>query len=359
MSKPIRIAVDAMGGDYAPCEIVKGAVLGARQYGVAIQLVGLPDVVQAELAKHDASGLDIQVVPCSEVIEMGESPASGLRKKKDASIIVTAKCVRNGESQGMVAAGSTGAAMASALLYIGRIDGVDRPAIGVLLPSFAERCLLIDAGANADCVPEMLIQFARMGSIYMQNVHGVAEPRVGLLNIGEEQGKGNTFANAAFSLLEQETQIKFIGNVEGKELFMGAVDVAVCDGFTGNVALKSAEGVLKMFGQILKSEFKKSPLAKVGYVLSKSAFENSLRYVDPEESGGALLLGIKGICIISHGGSKALGVKNAVRVAKEAVEADVLGKISSKIQEDIGGHAHERAAEVKSSGETTASSSQD
>lgn len=334
-NNPIQIAVDAMGGDYAPREIVDGAVQGARAHGVAIQLVGKADEIEAELKKHDTQGLSIEIVPASEVIEMGESPATGLRKKKDASIIVTAKCVKNGQSQGMVAAGSTGAAMASALLYVGRIDGVERPAIGVLLPSISKPCLLIDAGANADCTPAMLKQFAVMGNIFMQNVRNIKQPRVGLLNIGEEQSKGNAFAHTAFEMLGQDGRFQFIGNVEGRDLFNGSVDVAVTDGFTGNVALKSAEGVMKMFGTVLKTELKRTVRTKVGALLAEPALKASIKRVDPEEFGGALLMGIKGICVISHGGSRARGVKNAIRVAKEAIQADVLGKISKQIQEGI------------------------
>lgn len=340
VNHPIRIAVDAMGGDYAPQEIVAGAVQGARTQGVAILLVGKPEAVESELKKHNTQGLDIQVVPASEVIGMDESPATGLRKKKDASIIVTAKCVRRGEAQGMVAAGSTGAAMAAALLYVGRIDGVDRPAIGVLLPSSSTSCLLIDAGANADCTPEMLTQFAVMGNVYMHNVRNVETPRVGLLNIGSEEGKGNTFAHTAFELLEKDGRYHFIGNIEGKELFMGGADVAVTDGFTGNVALKSAEGVMKMFGTVLKRHMKQGIRNQMGYVLAEPAFKATIKQVDPEEFGGALLLGIKGVCVISHGGSHALGIENAIRVAKEAVEADVLGKISDQIREGIESNEH-------------------
>jgi glycerol-3-phosphate acyltransferase PlsX len=328
----IRIAVDAMGGDFAPAEIVLGAVQGARQHQVAILLVGLSDAIETELQKHDTSGLSIEVVPATEVIEMDESPATGLRRKKDASIIVTAKCVRRGDAQGMVAAGSTGAAMASALLYIGRIDGVERPAIGVVLPSSENPCLLLDAGANADCNPHMLTQFAVMGSVYMHTVRGIESPAVGLLNIGEEAGKGNSFANATFELLEKDPRYRFVGNVEGKELFIGTVDVAVTDGFTGNVALKSAEGVMKMFGKVLKRNLSNSLRTKLGYLVAKPALTAAIKHVDPEEFGGALLLGIQGVCVISHGGSHALGVCNAIRVAKEAIQADVLGKISQEIR---------------------------
>jgi glycerol-3-phosphate acyltransferase PlsX len=329
----IRIAVDAMGGDYAPHEIVKGAVAGARSQKVGILLVGQPDAIEKELAELDTNGLDLQVVPATEVIEMGESPATALRKKRNASVIVTAKCVARGEAQGMVAAGSTGAAMGSALLNIGRIDGIDRPAIGVTLPSLGHPCMLIDAGANSECIPEMLLQFGRMGSVFMHNVYNVPNPRVGLLTIGEEVGKGNSFVNEAYKLLEHDHTVNFIGNVEGRDLFLGNCEVAVCDGFTGNVALKSAEGVSKMLKTLLKQEFTKNIANQAIAMLVKPILSNVLNRVDPEEFGGALLLGIKGICVISHGGSHARGIENAVRVAREAVERDVLGKIGHRIVE--------------------------
>lgn len=337
MTNPnVTIAVDAMGGDFAPKEVVRGAVMAAEEYNVGVILVGLPDEINACLSNYDTSKLSITVREATEVIGMDESPATALRKKKDSSIIVTAKTVREGLAHGMVAAGSTGAAMASALLYIGRIDGIDRPAIGVTMPSLGDGiCLLIDAGANADCIPEMLMQFARMGSIYMENVYGFKNPSVGLLNIGEEAGKGNTFVNSAYALLEHDHHINFYGNIEGKDIFMGTTHVAVCDGFTGNVALKSAEGVLRMFKTVMKKEIRGSMKAKAGYMLSKSAFEKAANYVDPEEFGGALLLGIKGLCVISHGGSKARGIKNAIRVAKEAVEKQVLEKIANSIKEGV------------------------
>jgi glycerol-3-phosphate acyltransferase PlsX len=331
---PIRIAVDAMGGDHAPREIVSGALLGAREYGVSILLVGKQQAIESELKKHDTSGIDYTIVNAEEVIGMDEA-ATAVRRKKGASINVTSTCVKKGEAQGMVAAGSTGAAMASATLYIGRIEGVDRPAIGVVLPSVSKSCLLIDAGANADCTPEMLIQFAVMGNTYMHGVYEVAKPRVGLLNIGEEEGKGNVFANTAFETLQKDKRYNFVGNVEGRDLFNGSVDVAVTDGFTGNVALKSAEGVMKMFGTVLKTEIKRSLTAQIGYKLLEPAFKNTMKQVDPEEKGGALLLGVNGICVISHGGSRARGIKNAIRVAREAIAADVLGKISSQIREGI------------------------
>ncbi|HEY9688285.1 MAG TPA: phosphate acyltransferase PlsX [Coleofasciculaceae cyanobacterium] len=337
VSNPVRIAVDAMGGDFAPHEIVDGAIQGSRESGVTVLLVGRADQIEAELAKHDTQGASYEVIPASEVVAMDEA-ATEVRRKRDASISVTAKCVKSGQAQGMVAAGSTGAAMAAATLYIGRIDGVDRAAIGVVLPSAAEPCLLIDAGANADCTPEMLTQFGVMGNIYMHNVYNVEQPRVGLLNIGEEQSKGNAFAHAAFQLLERDPRFHFIGNIEGRDLFNGGADVAVTDGFTGNVALKSAEGVMRMFKTILKAELMRDFRSKMGALMVKPYLAGAGKRVDPEEFGGALLLGVNGICVISHGGSRARGIKNAIRVAKESVDAGVLQKISSQIREGVGTH---------------------
>lgn len=336
-NNPIRIAVDAMGGDHAPRETVSGAVMGARLSGAGVLLVGKDEEIRKELARHDTTGLDLEIVSASEVVEMGEA-ATAVRRKRDASINVAAKCVKEGRAQGMVAAGSTGAAVAAATLTLGRMDGIDRPAIGVLMPSVAKYCLLLDAGANSECTPEMLVQFAVMGNVYMHNVLGVARPRVGVMNIGEEMGKGNTLIKDATPALEQDARFHFIGNVEGRDLFNGAVDVAVTDGFTGNVALKSAEGVLRMFKKVMEIELKRTVRSKAGALLSMPALKAAGKRVDPEEFGGALLLGVKGVCVICHGGSRARGIMNAVRVAKEAVDADVLGKISKQVQEGL--HTH-------------------
>lgn len=324
------IAIDAMGGDFAPSEIVKGAVEGAQIYDVHIQLCGPSDKIEAELASFSAKERTrIEVIHCDEVIEMDESPATAIRRKKNASIVVTAKQVKQGHAHAMVAAGSTGAAMAASLLYIGRVPGIDRPAIGVALPTLSnDPCLLLDAGANADCIPEMLLQFAQMGNVFMENVYGIPHPKVGILNIGEELGKGNSLANTAYDLIKRESGLNFIGNVEGNDLFKGTCHVAVCDGFVGNVALKSAEGVSKMLLTSIKEELSSSIKAKAGALLAKSALKAAKAKVDPHEYGGALLLGINGICVIGHGSSDSYAIQNAIRVAKQAVETRVLDKIS-------------------------------
>jgi phosphate acyltransferase len=325
---PATIALDAMGGDYAPSAIVAGAVLGARLHGVGIELIGHEAQINAELAKHNTQGLTITVVHTPDVVEMGEAPAVALRRKKNASIAVTAQRVKQGYAQAMVAAGSTGAAMTAALLHIGRLQGIDRPAIGVAMPTSGQTpCLLIDGGANADCPVELLEPFARLGQAFMQGVYSLASPRVGLLNIGTEAGKGNEFCKKAFALLSQAEGINFCGNVEGRNLFTEGCDVAVCDGFTGNVALKSAEGMATLFGKLLKRELMANPFNQLIGLLVKPLLKKAMRPLSHDEVGGALLLGIQGICIISHGGSSANAIQNAIGLAKKAIDGNVLEKM--------------------------------
>ena len=343
-----RIAIDAMGGDHAPREVVAGAVWAAQEYGVAIELVGKQDRIEHELnrinsegiistaggfkntrIKIDISKLDITITPATEVIEMGEAPGQAIRKKKKSSIVLAVNAVATGSSDAIVAAGSTGAAMAASLFGLGRIPGIDRPAIAVTLPTRKEPIVLIDAGANSNCTPDMLFQFAVMGTIFSKNVLNIETPRVGVLNIGEEAGKGNELAQATYKLLEEnQDKINFVGNIEGKEIFSGLCDVIVCDGFVGNVALKITEGTASMLFNMLKEEFKSDPLAKIAGLIAKPFMKRIFRKINHEEFGGALLLGVKGITVISHGSSKAYAIKNAVRVAKNAVESSVNKKIA-------------------------------
>ncbi len=325
----ITIAIDAMGGDYAPLEVVKGAVEAAKEYNVALQLVGQPDKINAELKKYDIKGLDIGITPAEEVIEMDEPPGVAIRRKKNSSIVVGVDSVAKGISHAFVSAGSTGAAMAASLFGLGRLPGIDRPAIAVVFPSMDKHVVLLDAGANSICEPHMLYQFAIMGSIFSSYIIGVENPSVGILNIGGESSKGNTLAQNTYKLFAQnQDNINFIGNVEGREVFMGVSNVVVCDGFVGNITLKVAEGVAGMIMKMLKDELTSSFKAKLGAYIAKDAFMNLKKKADYQEYGGALLLGIKGVCIIAHGGSKAHAIKNAIRVAKEAVEKDINGKIS-------------------------------
>ena len=347
-----RIAIDAMGGDYAPEEIVAGALWAAADYGVAIELVGKQDKIEQEIEKVgregfvstaggfkqqkikiDISKLDIKITPAAEVIEMGEAPGQAIRKKKKSSIVLGVNAVATGSSDAIVAAGSTGAAMASSLFGLGRIPGIDRPAIAVTLPTMKDPVVIIDAGANSNCSPNMLFQFAVMGTTFSKNVLGIENPRVGVLNIGEEAGKGNELAQSTYKLLEQnQDKINFVGNIEGREIFSGACNVIVCDGFVGNVALKITEGTSSMLFNMLKQEFKSDPLAKIAGLIAYPFMKRIYKKINYEEFGGALLLGVKGITIISHGRSKAYAVKRAIKVAKEAVETGVNKKIEEFLE---------------------------
>lgn len=348
-----RIAIDAMGGDHAPFEIVAGAVWGAAEYGVGLELVGKQDQIEQVLDQIDQEGiysdcgkggkkkrikvdvkkLDIKITHASEIIEMGEAPGQAIRKKKKSSIVLAVDAVAKGSSDAVVAAGSTGAAMASSLFGLGRIPGIERPAIAVTLPTMKKPIVVIDAGANSSCTPQMLKQFAIMGLTFSKNVLGVENPRVGVLNIGEEAGKGNELAQNTYKLLEQEQgNMNFVGNIEGREIFLNVCDVIVCDGFVGNVALKITEGTSSMLFRMIKAEFKSDFVGAIIGLLAKPFMKRIYEKINYEEFGGALLLGVKGITIISHGRSKAYAIKNAVRVAKEAVEKGVNRKISEFIE---------------------------
>ena len=347
-----RIAVDAMGGDHAPFEIVAGAVWGAAQYGVALELVGKQDQIEQCLEtiqqegflsdcgkagkkrkiKVDVKSLDIKITHASEVIEMGEAPGQAIRKKKNSSIVLAVNSVATGSSDGLVAAGSTGAAMASSLFGLGRIPGIDRPAIAVTLPTMKKPVVIIDGGANSNCTPQMLKQFAVMGMTFSKNVLGIQKPKVGVLNIGEEAGKGNELAQSTYNLLEEEKErFNFMGNVEGKELFLNVCDVVVCDGFAGNVVLKVVEGTSSLLFKMIKSEFKSDFWGMIIGMLAKPFMRRIYGRINYEEFGGCLLLGVKGITVIAHGRSKAYAIKNAIRVARDAVETQVNKTIAESV----------------------------
>lgn len=347
-----RIAIDAMGGDHAPREIVKGAVWAALDYNTPIELVGKEDAIKAELEniakngirsrrggyfpqniKVDLSKLDIKITHAEEIIEMGEAPGQAIRKKRKSSIVLAVDAVAKGSSDAVVAAGSTGAAMASSLFGLGRLPGIERPAIAVMLPAMKKPFLLLDAGANSSCTPEMLYQFAVMGTTFVKNVYDRKDAKVGVLNIGEEAGKGNELVQKTYKMLEENQDgLNFIGNVEGKEIFKGACDVIVCDGFVGNVALKTVEGSSSMLFEMIKQEFKANILSKIIGLLAKPFMKRIYKRINYEEFGGALLLGVKGITVIAHGRSTSYAIKNAVRVAKEAVESGVNKKIMEFFQ---------------------------
>ncbi|BAF59927.1 MAG: phosphate acyltransferase PlsX [Pelotomaculum sp.] len=326
----MKIAIDAMGGDYAPREIVKGALLAAEQYRLNIILVGDEEQLRAELGRSNAGGL-VNIVHAPEVIEMREHPAVAVRRKKNSSIVKATQLVRDGEASALVSAGSTGAAMAAALFGLGRIKGIDRPAIAGVLPNEKGLTVLLDAGANVDCKPYHLLQFGVMGYLYAKKIFGITCPRVGLLSNGEEETKGNEVTLAAYHLL-QKAGINFVGNIEGRDLFNGNVDVAVCDGFVGNVVLKAGEGLAGALFKIMKEEISKSWLAKIGTVMAEPALKGFKSRLDYAEYGGAPLLGVNGISIICHGSSTAKAVKNAIRVARESVENRLLEDIRSSIE---------------------------
>ena len=324
----VRIAVDAMGGDYAPREVVHGAVLAAKQFGVSVQLVGPPDVVQAELDRHDCTGCDITIVPASEVIGMGEKPSRAIMKKKDSSIVVATRQISEGLADGVVAAGSTGAAAVAAQLELGRIANVDRSAIACFMPTTGSKpCIVLDCGANVDCTPLQLFQFGLMGSILCEGLFNTKDPTVGILNIGTEETKGNELVQSAYKLMKESSKLNFIGFVEGRDYPMGKVDVVVTDGFTGNVALKTAEGIAKMISVMLKQELLSSVRTKIGGKIAEPAFAALKRRIDYNEAGGALLIGVKGVFVIAHGGSKHTAIKNAIRAARDMVNANVVKQI--------------------------------
>jgi glycerol-3-phosphate acyltransferase PlsX len=335
----LRIAVDAMGGDFAPQCAVEGAVRSAREDGAAILLVGDRLRVEAELARlgfrtEGASGDagTIEIVHADEVVGMDEPAITPIRKKRRSSIRLCAELVKEGRAQALVTAGNTGAAMISAKMVIGTIPGVDRPALAAVLPNAAGRTVLLDVGANVDTKPLQLRQFAVMGHFYAQAVIGTTAPRIGLMSIGEEEGKGTDLTREVFRVLKK-TGLNFIGNVEGRDVFNGTCDVIVCDGFVGNVVLKSAEALAELIGKMLREELERSTRTKAGYLLAKPAFDRFRTRVDYSEYGAAPLLGVNGGCFIGHGRSNAHAIQNAIRRAVEFSAAELHRKIHDKVAE--------------------------
>ena len=326
------IAVDAMGSDRAPKPEIEGAILAARHHHVQVLLVGREDVLRQELSHHpQAARLPIEVVHASEVITMEDKAAQALRAKRDSSMRVGIRLVHDGRADGFVTAGNTGAAMATAKVILGTLPGVDRPALAAVFPTAAgTAAILVDVGANVDCKPNNLEQFAVMGEIYFRSIFGTRRPRVGLLSNGEEDSKGNDLTRDAYKLLKQ-LPINFVGNVEGRDLYNGQVDVIVCDGFVGNVALKISEGVVELVREALKDSLRATITRQVGFLLSRKAFVEFKKRVDYTEYGGAPLLGLKGVCIVSHGSSNANAIKNAVRVASEFAQHQINAKIEQEL----------------------------
>src|SRR5690348_14110140 len=329
----VTIALDAMGGDHAPKSEVEGAVRAVRSLGVKVILVGKQDVLRKELALHDgAHDLPIEIHHASEQVTMEDSAAKAVRTKRDSSIRVACRLVRDGIAQGVVSAGNTGAVMATAKLVQGMLPGVDRPALASAFPTLSGTpAVMIDVGANVDCSPKMLAQFAVMGNIYSRVIFKTKEPRVGLLSIGEEEHKGNALTHDALPLLKSLKHLNFIGNVEGRDVYTGEVDVIVCDGFVGNVALKVSEGLVDVIRQLLKTSLKGSLARQLGAYLAQGAFNEFKKRVDYSESGGAPLLGLNGICVICHGRSNVKAIRNAVRVAKDFAEGGINHRIASEL----------------------------
>ena len=330
----MRIVLDAMGSDAHPEPEVQAAVEASRLFGEDVILVGHQDQLQTRLKALAGDHPSVHIVHATEVLEMGDKPATSARHKADNSMAVGMDLIKSGEADAFVTAGNTGGAMATALFRLGRIRGVKRPALTALFPIKTGYCVVLDIGANADCKPEYLLQFALMGSIYAEKVRGVQNPRVALLSNGEEAGKGNELVKATYPLI-QTSGLNFIGNVESKELFNGYADVAVMDGFTGNILLKTSEAVAKLITELLKEELMSSLQTKVGGFLARPAFSRIKKILDPGEVGAAPLLGVDGLVFVGHGRSDAHALVNAIRVARQAVEANLLNALRGAIQERL------------------------
>jgi glycerol-3-phosphate acyltransferase PlsX len=327
----VRVALDAMGGDKAPGEIVLGAVQAAREYQMGVYLVGREEAIRAELTKHDISGLDLPVIHTDEVIEMDEHPANAVRNKPNASMLLALQQVRDGSALGAVSAGNSGAMMAASLFTLKRLPGVKRPALGGVFPTKDGACLVIDIGANTDCKPEYLQQFALMGSIYMERIFQIQAPRVALLANGEEESKGNQQVIETHQLLKESSKtlgINFIGNVEGRDIPAGSVDVVVCDGFVGNVVLKLSEGLAETLIGMLRTQMTSTLPSKLAAAVLAPGLRRMFRRLDYAEYGGVPLLGVNGAAIVSHGRSNAKAIKNALHVARQTAETGVAGAIS-------------------------------
>ncbi|MFH1086176.1 MAG: phosphate acyltransferase PlsX [Chloroflexota bacterium] len=333
----MRIVLDAMGSDHAPGPDVEGGVRAARRFGHEILLVGRRELIEPELAKYPTAGLPLRLVHASQVVEMGEHPSQAVRAKPDSSMVVGMRLVRHGEADAFVSAGNTGGVMAAALASegrLGRVKGIQRPALAAVIPGVRGVSLLLDVGANTDCRPEWLLQFAIMGMIFARNVLGINNPRVGLLSNGEEDIKGNQLVQQTHAMMRR-LELNFVGNVEGKDILRNMADVIVSDGFVGNVALKTAEGVAATLMSTLRSEIKARPLATLGGLLARPAFRAVAKKLDPREYGGAPLLGVNGVVIIGHGRSDGLAVENAVGAAIHAVESNLVSAIQQDIQDTL------------------------
>jgi len=330
----MKIAVDAMGGDHGPAVVVEGALAAVREFASSVILVGDREAIEHEIRRLGAQSLGVEIRHASEIVGMAESPSMALRRKRDSSLRVAAELVRDGKAAAFISAGNTGAAMAISMFVIGVLRGIDRPAIAAVLPSLRGFAVLIDAGANITPKPWHLFQFAIMGHVYARDILRMDRPRVGLLSVGEEEGKGNDLTREAYDLLK-ESKLNFIGNIEGRDVYNGNCDVVVTDGFTGNVALKISESLAEMVGAMIKEELTRDLRSKMGAALSVPAFSRFKKRVDYTEMGGAPLLGIDGAAIICHGASPVKAIKNAVRVAAEWAKAGLNEHIKAALEAEV------------------------
>ena len=328
----MRIVMDAMGGDHAPAVAVEGGVWAAQEFDVEVVMVGQQEQLEAELAKHETSGLNLPIIHASQVIEMEDEPASAAKSKKDSSMVVGMDLVKKGEAEAFFSAGNSGGVMAVALFRLGRIPGIRRPALSTVYPTMKGSCLVLDIGANTDCKPEWLLQFGIMGSVYAEKVLGMKRPRVGIVSNGEEEGKGSILVKEAYKLLKA-SHLNFIGNVEGTDIPPGLADVVVTDGLTGNVIIKLSEGLSKFLTSIIEKEIRSSPLTTLGGLLARPAFRRVRKILDDSAIGGAPLLGVNGVVIVGHGHSNAKAIKNGMGVAKRAVEGQMLQAISEGLSQ--------------------------
>ena len=332
MPSPITVAVDAMGGDHAPAAVVRGAVDALQEADCSLILVGDETTIRDILSDRKFDNGRLEIVDTDEVVGMQEPATTPIRQKRRSSVRLCADLVHQGRAHGMVSAGNTGAAMIVAKMVIGTIEGVDRPALSMLVPNPKGSTLVLDVGANVDSKAEYLRQFAVLGHSYAQEILGTSSPRVGLLSIGEEEGKGTDLTREVFKIMESGS-LNFVGNVEGRDVFAGTVDVIICDGFVGNVLLKSCESLVELMAHLVNEEIQKSWISRLGYFLARPAFARLRRCVDSTEYGAAQLLGIKGACFIGHGNSNAKAIKNSVLKATEFCQADLHLKMREKIAE--------------------------
>ena len=330
----MKIAVDAMGGDHGPAVVVEGAVAAVRETGASIILVGDQAAIEREVARVDAGSLDLEVRHASQVVGMAETPSLALRRKRDSSLRVAAELVRDGKAAAFISAGNTGAAMAISMFVIGVLRGIDRPAIATVLPNLRRYTVLLDVGANVAPKPWHLFQYAVMGHVYARDILGIDRPRVGLLSVGEEEGKGNDLTREVYEQLK-ESHLNFVGNCEGRDIYNGNCDVVVTDGFTGNVALKISESLAEMLGAMIREELSRDLRSRLGAALAMPAFARFRRRVDYTEMGGAPLLGIDGAAVICHGASPVKAIKNAVRVAGEWAKAGLNEHIRAALEAEV------------------------